>query len=59
VKHAVMLIWVPIGVYVGTAESEACSGIDMVPIDVDFGTAESEACSGVDMGTNWCLRRDS
>jgi len=29
VKHAVMLIWVPIGVYVGTAEGESRSGIDM------------------------------
>ena len=28
VKHAVMLIWVPIGVYVGIAEGEACSDID-------------------------------
>ena len=28
-KHAVVLTWVSIGVYVGTAESEACSGIDI------------------------------
>jgi len=28
-KHAVMLMGVPIGVDFGTAESEACSDVDM------------------------------
>jgi hypothetical protein len=55
-----VLIWVPVGVDFGTAESEACIAVLIwVPIGVDVGTAESGACCGVDMGTNWCWRRDS
>ena len=54
-KHAVVLMWVTIGVDFRTAESETCSALLIgVPIGVDFRTAESEACSGVDVGTNWC-----
>ena len=29
VKYAVVLMWVPIGVDVGTAESEACSAVSI------------------------------
>ena len=55
VKHAVVLMWVPIGVDFRTAESEACSAVLIwVPIGVHFRTVESEACSGVDVGNNWC-----